>query len=173
MVEKLRWEFEALSRASTDREARVFCTLNCAWTAWHIHDWAWVAIENQPLLRTKMARTACVAPQRFDKDAFARWLAESHRDLDLCRIIATSAKHVGVEVGAREVDTTVSAVSNFAGTIDAVPDFDALDDFDLLRTTEWTPKIIVDGIRIPAIDLFERVLGFWTSFIWENQIDPD
>lgn len=173
MLEKLRWECDQLRRTAADREALVHHALNAAWTAWHIHDWVWAAVSRDPVLRARFAKQAGIAPQKFDQEAFAGWLVKDKPDLDLCRIIATSAKHVGAEIGPVEIQTTVSVVTNVVGKIDDVQDFDALKDLDSLATDEWVPKLIIGDQRIRAVDVFERVIGYWTQLIYSNHIAGD
>jgi hypothetical protein len=37
----------------------------------------------------------------------------------------------------------------------------------------WVLKIEIGNDRIPALEVFDRVLALWTEFIYERQIDRD
>lgn len=175
MLDKLRWEWEQLREQCTNREALVNHAINGAWTGWHIHDWVWVAISRDLAKKSTFAKKAGVALQKFDQQAFAEWLRADKKELDYCRIIATSAKHFGVEIGPQiqKLETRVSAIIPGAATIDEVPNVSALTDFDSFTTTEWLAKLRIDDISILVEDLLEIVLGYWTQLMWSNDIDAD
>ena len=58
MLEKLRWEYEQLSDAKLDRDGKVHTAINCAWTAWHLHEWVWKGLKRRPDLKVRYAKEA-------------------------------------------------------------------------------------------------------------------
>jgi hypothetical protein len=37
----------------------------------------------------------------------------------------------------------------------------------------WVLKLDVGGDRVPATEVFDAALGFWTEFIYQRQIDRE
>ena len=166
MLVKLAWQVDRLIEAKT-RE--VYIAINAALTAWHLHDWVWVAIERSADLRLHFGKEAGISPQKLRKAEFAEWLVKTNPDLAICQVMATSAKHVGFQGG--DFTTVASVKSAFASRIDDVPDFDSLISVDALTYREWELKVVVGDKREPVIHLFERIRDFWTATIYNNRID--
>lgn len=171
MLEKLRWEHRQLSNGKLTRAGRVNMAINCAGTAWHLHEWVWKGLKRRPELRLKYATEAGETYQDFTAKKFGAWLATTRPDLDICRVIATSAKHVGFDGGPQNLSTVVSCAAAIGPTVDNWPEWDAVRDLDAGIYTEWTPKIVVGDRREPAVDLFVRVISFWTAMIYGENID--
>lgn len=69
------------------------------------------------------------------------------RALYLCRHVATASKHWEV---SQYPDDTVDAI--------------------VTGETGWTIYFVDDGTKIPADQVFEQALGFWSPFIYQNEV---
>lgn len=81
-----------------------------------------------------------------------------------CRIIATAAKHSECRFWAEvdfAADTRVGPAFRLAGMPASPPQ------------RRWVLKLDVGNARIPALDVFDTVLTFWTEFIHGRQIGRD
>ena len=106
----------------------------------------------------------------FNFNEFRDLMRRRSDDLNYCRLIATASKHVGVEPLPGDPDA-------FTATGSAVRSSTLLAGAPLSTSPlavsgggKYVLKIIIDGERIPAVEVFERVLEFWTQFIYGHQI---
>jgi len=92
MLSKLKWEIEQIINHPQDGVAvRLFKSVNCAITAWHLQDWIWkLSDARQRELLERLVGVKRLG-QPFDV-AVQKWCPA----VGLCRQIATPAKHLGV-----------------------------------------------------------------------------
>lgn len=100
MIEKLNFEIDEYDKTRlTDgtNEARAYRGLNCAWTAWHVHDWfwQWIVDDRSELVSRINAALTSNLPEPPSKypTKFGEAIAQKYRPLAVCRTVATAAKH--------------------------------------------------------------------------------
>lgn len=159
-LEKLRRECGRLEHAQ-DREQACDHLLNAFGTAWHLHEWVWDTIRDQPELR------ACVFAKFNISESdvkgsknFGAELARRKPALEISRIIATSSKHVHVELYDSSPKSVGTAFSSTRSSNNPITD----------RIT-WKPKIVVDDDRVAASDLLNELDAFWVDLIYSCNID--
>jgi hypothetical protein len=157
MLAKLEWEITRFKDARPDDvETLIYVAFNAAVTAWQLCEWVWADLGSEQ--RTDLGLPTLRALQ--DK---AR--SES-RAVHICRQIATASKHTQVTVAPDpNVETTTSATG-----VDAQADDEAI---NLIFAATWVLKVRDHGQTILAIDLFERALSYWTTFIYTNRVASD
>jgi hypothetical protein len=172
MLDKLVRELQRMGRATEDRASLGDHAVNFALTAWHLVDWVWAEIRKDYPLRLKLAKEVGCAPAAFDRDQFALWCLRSCPDLEACQVIATATKHVRCDQeAAGEIVARVSSGANMTfllgesrlgvGVMAPAPPPERC----------WVAKVEI-GDRVEyAAPTFERVVGFWTQFIYGNKVD--
>src|SRR5690348_4441005 len=103
--------------------------------------------------RRRVALEAGSNPDTFRFADFQPYLCWKIPELAYCRIVATAAKHSECGFGA-ELD--------FGPDIRLGPSFNIAGVSALQR--RWVLKMYVGKDRIPASDVFDRALAFWTDF---------
>ena len=157
---KMARELDRVKNSGSDRGALTDHGINFAWTAWHMADWVWADMKDAQ--HRQVALEAGCNPDRFGLADFQPYLCRKIPDLAYCRIIATAAKHSECKFGADVdfgPDISWGATFNIAG----VP----------APQRRWVLKMDVGKDRIPASDVFDSVLAFWTNFVYGRQIDRE
>lgn len=169
LLHKLERELK-LIRLCTGREELADFGFNFAVTAWHLTDWVWADMKDAYSLKATLAKEAGVRPPEFALKDFQDMMRRKSEDLNYCRLIATASKHVSVEHLPGDPDA-------FTATGSAVRSSVLLGGAPLVTSPlavggggKYVLKIIVDGKRIRAVEVFERVLEYWTQFIYGHQI---
>jgi hypothetical protein len=160
MMAKMERELERVRSAGSERGILTDHGINFAWTAWHMADWVWADMTGAQ--RHQVAVEAGADPNKFVLADFQPYVCSKSRALALCRIIATAAKHSECRFGADiDMDPDVSLGPTFFVAGVSTPQ------------RRWVLKLDVDGDRVPATEVFEAALGYWTEFIYPRQIDRD
>ena len=117
MLSKLGWEIRSIYENPKDGVAeRIYRSLNCAMTAWHIADWLWMLSsksQREFLLRFTKAHETQAGTFPV---AVQRWCPY----IGLCRQIATTAKHLTDDFDRSEVwleSVTDDEAPEFATTL--------------------------------------------------------
>ena len=160
MMRKMERELDRVKDSGSDRGALTDHGINFAWTAWHMADWVWADMTDRQ--RRQVALEAGSNPDRFELAEFQPYLCRKIGELAYCRIIATAAKHSECRFGA-EVD--------FGPDISLGPTFNVAGVPAPQR--RWVLKMDVGKERVPASEVFDSVLTFWTNFVYGRQIDRD
>ncbi len=160
MIKKMERELDRVKSAGLERGALTDHGINFAWTAWHMAEWVWR--DMTAAQRCQVALEAKTSPIGFKCEEFQHHLCRISHDLTYCRIIATAAKHSACRFGA-EID--------FDPDISLGPSFTAAGAPASQRT--WILKMDVGDDRVLASDVFDRVMSFWTSFVYGRQIDRE
>ncbi len=169
LLQKLEREMDRIRRCNR-REELADLGFNFAVTAWHLTDWVWADIKGVHGLKTALAAEASVRAPEFNFNEFRDLLRRRSDDLNYCRLIATASKHVGVEPlpGDPDAFTATGSAGPSSVLLGGAPL--ATSPLAVAGSGKYVLKIIVDGERIPAVKVFERVLEFWTQFIYGPQV---
>ncbi|WP_369781871.1 hypothetical protein [Pseudomonas sp. WC2401] len=104
-LSKLCWEItEAMVCLDPNPVARVYKSMNCAITAWHMHDWIWQFSDDQ--MKSELARHLNVQKFKSMQD-FSRAIQKACPAISLCRQVGTAVKHVSVAYNRPDVTTRV------------------------------------------------------------------
>jgi hypothetical protein len=159
VLEKFRREIERFEDED-DREHSGDHLINAFTTGWHLHEWVWDAIRERPaLLASVIDKVGLIAPVKGSKQ-FGSSLARKNQFLDVCRIVATSAKHVHVtlEKGSPQSVQTGFSYSSTRGAIGARP--------LSTRPSKWIAKVRIDANVVSASDLLLQIDQFWVELIY-------
>ena len=108
LLEKLRYETGSLNTTERhDVMGRAYIAFNCAVTAWHMTDWAWVELDQSQRKKVQtLAGTSCklVATNPKPLQAYAR----RFEALKLCELIANGSKHYVLRRPDSSVSTTMT-----------------------------------------------------------------
>jgi hypothetical protein len=105
MLNKLRWELGQFRKTISDQREDFAAILdagyrafNCAVTAWHCADWAWGYSDRhiRSTLADRFSLTLC-GRDRTDREVFFNAICKQSRDLQICRDIANSSKHLRLD----------------------------------------------------------------------------
>ncbi|WP_143514748.1 hypothetical protein [Pseudomonas putida] len=105
---KLSWEIaEAITCRDENPAARIYKSMNCAVTAWHVLDWIWqFSNEQQRSYLSVVLKSNQVKSLRDFSIAVQRICPA----IGLCRQIGTAIKHVALDFNRFEVATKVERV---------------------------------------------------------------
>ena len=169
LLHKLERELDWIRR-SNGREQLADLGFNFAVTAWHLTDWVWADLKGAHELKAALAAEAGVRAPELSLNEFQDLMRGRSDDLNYCRLIATASKHVGT-------DHLPGDPGSLTATGSAAPSTVLLGGGPLATSPlavggggKYVLKIIVDGKRIRAVEVFERVLEYWTQFIYGHQI---
>ena len=173
---KLERELERFQRA-TSREDVVDHGMNFAVTAWHLVDWTWADTKHTTGLRQKLAREAGHRADRFGLREFRRFVLgeKSCRELGHCRIVATASKHLHFDPYPDDPDFVAGVAPaevkwlNDRG--EEVTWVNNKGESVTWTSSAWDLWIVEGSARRRAAEVFQRVLSFWSQFIYGNQID--
>ena len=168
-LHKLERELDRI-RHCNDREELADLGFNFAVTAWHLTDWVWADIKGAHRLKAVLAAEASVRAPEFNFNGFQDLMRRRSDDLNYCRLIATASKHVGVELLPGDPDAFTATGSAVRSSVFLGGARSSTSPLAVGGGGKYALKIIVDGERIPAVEVFERVLEFWTQFIYGHQI---
>ena len=150
--ERQRYE-QALSRVDKSDHATNFVV-----TAWHMADWIW-ASTGAP--KDQVAHSLGKSVDQLKLSDFHSWIKKECPPLEYCQIIGNFSKHAESRWDRPNVDTTVSVGTSYSfSPITA----------SSTATAEWvdnklTFKVIDDGRRLSASDLFQDIEGFWSKMV--------
>lgn len=171
LLQKLKREMSRI-RSSRDRDELADFGFNFAITAWHMTDWVWADLKGAYSVKAALAKEAGIQTHEFEFEQFRNLMCEKSKELNYCRLIATTSKHVGVD--RWPVDPENFTATGSASVRYSVPAGAPLARSPLAgsRGGKWVLKINVNGHRTRANEIFEKVLDFWTQFIDRNRIGP-
>lgn len=126
-------------------------------TAWHVHDWIWNAIKDEPALKeTVLNYRGMDGGLIGDQNDFGLLLARRFVPLKICRLIAVAPRRALVVLGNQrssdEPDAfdVVSTESSIGGQ---------------LPSEGLTPLIMVMGKPIAATRLLWEIEDYWVTWI--------
>lgn len=161
MLEKLRREIERIGDAA-ERESIGDHVINAFWTAWHLHEWVWVAMCSDPDKRSRVLKSLGISSaDGRTKNGFVEGLVKARRHLEVCRLVANSAKHVHVEVsadGPKDVQTGFRIRPSEAGA-------------PIVLTASgfyggnWEPMIVLDGKRHNVLGMLAGIDADWVLLV--------
>ena len=174
MLEKLAREINRFADSTCNEKDLVDHGINFSMTAWHLIDWSWkFSFERDEKKRGEVFGKESVRSQ----DDFRKALINRCPELALCRDIPNNAKHFDGKLpkeskreGKQVLETRTSAA---AATVPASAlGQSALGNGALdgpgyeLGADLWKLKIVDDkGNTYDALDVFNRVKSFWTTFV--------
>jgi hypothetical protein len=175
MLNKLTRELTRIGRATGDRDSLGDHAVNFALTAWHLVDWVWSEMRKDYALRLSLAKEIGCAPGEFGRDQFAGWCVKSCPGLEACQVIATATKHVRCDeeiiVAAGTLSARVSSGEDITYRLDESRlGVGALAPAPAAERC-WVAKVEIGGRQEYAIPIFERVVAFWTQFVYGNNVD--
>ncbi|MFP3447575.1 hypothetical protein [Pseudomonas sp. SIMBA_067] len=104
-LSKLSWEIaEAITHRDSNPAGRVYKSMNCAITAWHMHDWIWQFSDEE--MKEQLALYLKVPKFKAIGD-FSKAIQRLSPAIALCRQIGTAVKHVSLAHNRPEVSTHV------------------------------------------------------------------
>lgn len=170
-LEKLRREIDRFE-STREREQMGDHLVNAFWTAWHLHDWVWDTIRDQPELQRRVfAKFGISASDVNGQRDFGGELGRRNRDLEVARIIATSSKHVHVSLhndSPKAVGTAFRTVTAMTNALSG-----GMQVLDGMGGThiEWSPMIVVEDKPTPALEVLQRLDAFWVDLIYGCEIE--
>lgn len=144
VIGKLRREIERIE-SPAEHEFSGDHVVNAFRTAWHLHAWIWDAVKEQSELKATVFKYRGIDEEGIeDEHAFGAALARRFVPLKICRIIATSPKHVQV-----------------------VLPIGAMQDLSTPDPEQWTPMVMIMGRPVVATRLLEEIDDYWFTLIDE------
>jgi hypothetical protein len=156
MLEKLHWELRQFRKTISDQREDFAAILdagyrafNCAVTAWHCADWAWGYADRhiKSTLADRFSLTLS-GRDRTDREHFFDAVCKQSRDLQICRDIANSSKHLKLDKPVERGFWSEVAYSDGAGGI-------GYSHFALM--IEDSER----GGQMPLDRIFERAFDYW------------
>ncbi len=172
MLRKLDREISRACSAVAREEIADHCT-NAAWTAWHLTEWVWADIKQDYALKTALANEAGVSPQRFDCDAFRRFVQSEAQcpALAYLEVIAVSSKHVGADPNDG-LEFVIEASAPGAAVISGTGlDWQPIYDYD--DRPRFVFKIVEGEDQSKAIPWLNKARDHWAQFINDHNIARD
>jgi len=143
--------------------------VNAFWTAWHFHEWLWAAIKEKPELKAAILKYRGLDGEYIDNRlSFGMALAERFVPLKICRIIATSPRHVSVTAARPSVHHELAAIVDIGhAPADEDQQFLALH----LSSHQDVPAVLVMGRPVVATRLLKEVEEYWVTLIHECGVE--
>jgi len=173
MLAKLNWEIAQFKRTMNGQQDQLGAILfagyqafNCAVTAWHCADWAWAYADRhiKSALADRFSLTLS-GRDRTNRENFLDAVCKESRDLQICRDIANSSKHLKLDKPIALGFRSEVAYSDGAGGI-------GYSHFALM--IEDSER---DGLT-PLDRIFERAFDYWeqlycaVTYIEPRFVDP-
>ena len=94
MTEKLAREISRAATASSREDLADHLT-NGAWTAWHVHEWIWAGIKQEPCTKVALANAANKGDRKFTQDDFLEFVLSEDQcpQLAFCQTVTAVSKH--------------------------------------------------------------------------------
>ncbi|HDS1813707.1 hypothetical protein [Pseudomonas putida] len=166
-LSKLTWEIaEAMTCRSPNPAARVYKSMNCAITAWHMHDWIWQFSDEQ--MKEELA-AFLKAPSFKSIGDFSRAIQRLSPAISYCRQIGTAVKHVSLAYNRPEVTTRVLRLDEEDSSGYQVMILDGSKEH--LDTDVYTAALDVwSRIYVQLeFDMWEEVYKLWPS--WQKEAE--
>ncbi len=145
MLNKLEREIERFKAAPDNVEASIDHAYNAVVTAWQLCDWVFADL-------TEKQKVALQITTLGDLQTIAR----KSRALHLCRQVATASKHWAV---TQHPDPAVAVI------VTATPRHPGPH-----QQRDWHLYFVDGAATLPAAQVFDQALEFWTHFIYGNRI---
>ncbi|WP_162945827.1 hypothetical protein [Pseudomonas sp. DY-1] len=158
-LSKLSWEIaEVIQCIDKNPAARIFKSMNCAITAWHMSDWIWQFSD--PAMKLKLAM--CLGDESInDKKKFCLAVQRVCPAIALCRQIGTAVKHVSVDYNRPEVSTQVVRSEDKKYKVKIIDGVNEYVDFDVYTAAlEAWARIYVHA----ELPLWEKVAEMWPNW---------
>jgi hypothetical protein len=157
LLGKLQWELNRASEPMSPDEAS-YSAFNCAVTAWSICDWVWSSSSSE--LRERFISES-PGPKRSRAGPLAALVTAECRELEICRQLATGAKHFVVTVfnDPQITSRREPAISLFESKTGETK-------------TMKTHAVFVDdgGTLYSDLGLFSRASDYWHAFFRRCEI---
>lgn len=143
--------------------------VNAFWTAWHLHEWLWAAIREKPELKEAVLKYRGLDGEDIDNRlSFGMALSDRFVPLKICRVIATSPRHVSVGVAGPSIHPELAAIDAIGhASADEVQYFSALH----VSSHQDAPAVIVMGRPVVATRLLKEVEDYWVTLIHECGVE--
>jgi hypothetical protein len=147
IIEKLRREVERIETTNDPGFAEDH-VINAFWTAWHVHQWMWDTISDEPDLKLAVLKYRGIERYTIEnRETFGAVLASRFVPLKICRMIATSSLYV--HVLSTDEHATMSVASLVASE----------------NSVRSKPMITVMGRPVEARRLLMEVDDYWVTMI--------
>lgn len=171
LLEKLRREIDRIENPA-ERQFAVDHVTNGFCTAWHLHEWLWDAIREQPQLKATVLDYRGIDDEGIDdQSAFGSALARRFVPLKICRIIATSAKHAHVIVQPESPRDVGSEFQDF----DVIGGKQSVAKQDPLSVSSTPvrsiPMVVIMGRAVAAARLLREIDDYWVNLIYECGVE--
>lgn len=177
MLAKLQRELDRLAKTTSDAQAVVDHSINCAWTAFHLADWVWqLHFRRNSSAQQALAKKAGTPEAEVTGDSpfVPSWMKKALfalcPEIGLCEGLAIGSKHVFPEITpTKVVEAFVSARSQrpFVLGHSTLGGGDVLGPVDPSKT-QYLPKVRdEDGNVREAIQVFDAAVLFWQRFLKE------
>ena len=167
MLSKLGREISRLHTERRSVEDVTDVAINAAFTAWHIHDWVWVA-KFRDDTEAQIAIGINETDLRDAKREFQKYVTGQCAGLALCQDVTNGIKHVTAKTPKRRQVPAVaeSRVSAGAETVAG----DGYYTFTVMSLC--VPKIVDDdGNTHRAADVLKGCHDYWAEFFRDHDID--
>jgi hypothetical protein len=164
VIEKLRREIDRIESLA-ERDFAKDHVMNAFSTAWHIHEWLWDTIKDEPELKAAVLKYRGIDETIDDHQAFGLALARRFVPLKICRVIATSSKHLHVIVSSesREHDgAEFQAFDVIGGGLSGTTQDPSV---PALSAVRCMPAVIIMGRRVAAARLLAEIDDYWVTLI--------
>ncbi len=157
LYRKLLFDIERLQAATATRDVQ-YAAFDCAVDANHLVDWVLHAVDDAAHLR--------LTGKAKGKHGVVQGFGEANKDrlpdLEMCRQIANSVKHVVVTIGP------IMDYMSTGSTVKFEPAFLVGQPLpEDLRIFAWA-YVTVYGVKHSVIDLFTEMAGQWERFLREE-----
>jgi hypothetical protein len=160
---KLRREIKRIEEVSPEQKNELIDHgINFAITAWHMGEWAWSTFNRNPTIKSQISKAIGCPVSDLSFERFKTELCKSPfglASLDHCRIITTSAKHIGVENDDEDFHVAVSAGPTTSVQRGALGNFSSFE-----AISYWRLKIHAGAKNLSALDAYKEVLEYWDTF---------
>lgn len=154
LYRKLLFDIERLRRETTSREVQ-YAAFDCAVDAFHLIDWVLHAVDDDSHIR--------LTGKRRGANKTVRGFIETNRlrlpDLELCRQIANSVKHLVMTFGPQMENMSTGSMMVFD------PPFVAGQPLPPGFRMYAQAYVQLDGIKHDVTELFEHVSHQWAVFL--------
>jgi hypothetical protein len=168
VLAKLHREIDRID-SSIDHDHVGDHVVNAFWTAWHFHEWLWAAINEKPALKAAVLKYRGLDSENIDNRlSFGMALADRFVPLKICRVIATSSRHVSVTLAKPSMHPELSAIDDIGhASADEEQHLSTLH----LSFGQDVPAVVVMGRPVVATRLLKEVEDYWVTLIHECGVE--
>lgn len=166
---KLEREMERMQDAESLRDF-VEHTMNFALTAYHMIDWVWGALQQEPADgETSFERDSWTVAIGYKPETLSEvrsWAISQCPELEYCRQLANATKHLSCcsKKDAPTAEFEVTPTAEWKRQQQKAPFTSILDDH---RAENWRLVLVDDGKQIDLAEILrDRVFAFWTELTY-------